>query len=214
MPPAELALQPDLATLSAWAVYGVVWGFVFVESGLLIGFLLPGDSLLFAAGLVAGTPGSPVNIVVLSIGAFIAAFAGDQLGYLLGRRLGRPWVARRQHPAWTEGLDRAEAFYERYGPVSIVAARFIPWVRTFVPFAAGMAHMDYRRFVVANLVGALLWGVGLTWVGWWAASIPVVRTIAYVVAGVAIATSFAYMAVEGVRALRRRRSDPPDSLEP
>ena len=199
-----LTLEPQLGSLPPWAIYLVVWAFVFVESGLLVGFLLPGDSVIFAAGLIAGTPGTGVNIVVLLIGLFIAAFVGDQIGYVLGRKLGRPWVEKRNRPTWNNGLARAEAFYEKLGGLSVIVARFIPWARTFVPFAAGVAKMDYYRFLIANAIGAWAWAVGITLMGWWAASIPVVKTISFAIAGFFITASLIYMGFVGVRALFRR----------
>lgn len=198
-------LQPELSQLSAWALYLVVWGFVFVESGLLVGFLLPGDSVIFAAGLIAGTAGSGVNIWILSIGVFLAAFIGDQVGYILGRKLGRPWVESRKRPMWNSGLDRADAFYENLGSLSVIVARFIPWLRTFVPFAAGVARMNYYKFLIANVLGALLWGVLITVMGYWAASVPAVKAISFSIAGFFIIASLIYMAFVGVRAYVRHR---------
>ena len=153
-------LTPDLAGLTATLVYLVVFGFVFVESGLLIGFLLPGDSLLFAAGLVSATEGSGVSLTVLVIGVLVAAVAGDSVGYAFGARLGRPWLERRAAGGRLDArhLRRAEAFYERFGWFAVVAARWIPWVRTFTPVLAGAARMPYRRFLPANIVGAVIWG--------------------------------------------------------
>ena len=204
-----LTLQPQLESLPAWGVYLVVWGFIFVESALLVGFLLPGDSVIFAAGLIAGSPGSSVNIIVLLVGCFLAAFVGDQLGYVLGRKLGRPWVEARKRPMWSNGLTRAEAFYERLGALSVIVARFIPWARTFVPFAAGVAKMNYYRFLLTNAIGALIWAVGITAMGYFAAANPVVRAISFSIAGFFIIISLVYMAYIGVRAFarhRRRRS--------
>ena len=144
---------PDLATLSTAAVYAVVWGFVFVECGLLVGFLLPGDSLLFGAGLLAGSPHSSINLPLLVGGTFIAAIAGNDVAYRTGRRYGRSWIHSREEGRAKEGLRRAEAFYERRGWWSVVIARWLSWVRTFVPVIAGTAAMDRRAFTSANLVG-------------------------------------------------------------
>ena len=151
MPVIALTLQPAMDSLPAWGVYLVTWAFIFVESGLLVGFLLPGDSVIFAAGLIAGTPGSSVNIIVLLVGSFLAAFVGDQVGYVLGRKLGRPWVESRKRPMWSSGLTRAEAFYERLGYLSVIVARFIPWVRTFIPIIAGTAAMALTTFAMGGL---------------------------------------------------------------
>ncbi len=202
-PPASL-LDPALGELSAWAVYAVVWGFVFVESGLLVGFFLPGDTILFGAGLLAGAPGSPLSVPLLAAGAFVAAVAGDQLGYVLGGRLGRPWLDRRARPSWRPHVRRTEDFYHRYGPFAVVAARFVPWVRTFTPFVAGGARMRYLPFLAANVVGAACWAVGLTLVGAWAATVPAVRDVAYGVAGLVITASVMLTAAGW---WRRRRAD-------
>jgi membrane-associated protein len=202
--PAAVDLSPDLAGLTATVVYVLVFGFVFVESGLLIGFLLPGDSLLFAAGLVAATEGSGVSLTVLIVGVLIAAVAGDSVGYAFGARLGRPWLQRRVGAGRLDGrhLRRAEAFYERFGWFAVVAARWIPWVRTFTPILAGAARMPYRRFLPANLVGAVIWGPGLLLLGHAAAADPTLRRTSYVVAGSFVAASLA-LAVVGI--VRRRR---------
>ena len=204
VPVIALTLQPAMDSLPAWGVYLVTWGFIFIESGLLIGFLLPGDSVIFAAGLIAGSPGSSVNIVVLLVGCFLAAFIGDQVGYILGRKLGRPWVESRKRPMWNTGLTRAETFYARLGYLSVIVARFIPWVRTFIPFAAGVAKMDYYKFLSANAIGALVWAVGITAMGYFAASNPLVRTVSFAIAGFFITISLIYMVFVGIRALYRR----------
>ncbi len=202
--PAAIDLTPDLAGLTATLVYLVVFGFVFVESGLLIGFLLPGDSLLFAAGLVSATEGSGVSLTVLVIGVLVAAIAGDSVGYAFGARLGRPWLERRAASGRLDArhLRRAEAFYERFGWFAVVAARWIPWVRTFTPVLAGAARMPYRRFLPANVLGAVIWGPGLLMIGHLAATDPTLRHTSYVVAGAFVATSLV-LAVVGV--VRRRR---------
>jgi membrane-associated protein len=202
--PAAVDLSPDLAGLTATVVYVVVFGFVFVESGLLIGFLLPGDSLLFAAGLVAATEGSGVSLTVLIVGVLIAAVAGDSVGYAFGARLGRPWLQGRVSAGRLDGrhLRRAEAFYERFGWFAVVAARWIPWVRTFTPILAGAARMPYRRFLPANVVGAVIWGPGLLLLGHAAAADPTLRRTSYVVAGSFVAASLV-LAVVGI--VRRRR---------
>ena len=201
---AAIDLTPDLTGLTATLVYLVVFGFVFVESGLLIGFLLPGDSLLFAAGLVSATEGTGVSLTVLIVGVLLAAVAGDSVGYAFGARLGRPWLERRAAGGRLDArhLRRAEAFYERFGWFAVVAARWIPWVRTFTPVLAGAARMPYRRFLPANIVGAVIWGPGLLMLGHLAATEPTLRHTSYVVAGAFVATSLV-LAVIGV--VRRRR---------
>ncbi len=198
--------DPNLASLGALAVYAVVWGFLFAECGLLLGFLLPGDTILFGAGLLAASPSSDVNLVVLVSGAFVAAVAGNEVGYLTGRRYGRGWLESRESGRALTQLRRTEAFYDRYGWFSVVVARWIPWVRTFTPVVAGTAAMRRASFTSANVVGALSWAVALPIVGYVAYQLPVVRTIAFTIAGIFITISLVGLAVLLVRdGLRRRR---------
>lgn len=193
-----------LDTLGPIAFYLAVWALVFVGTALFVGVFLPfltGDSLLFGAGLVAGTSGS-IDIWVLTIGVAIAAIAGDQVGYLLGRRYGRPYLTSRRGRWVRGGIARSERFYDLFGWWSVVVGRYIPWGRVFVPAVAGVANMEYWRFVTANVVGAFTWGVLITLMGYFAASIPVVRPVAYGIAGVVILASI----VAGVRAWRQDRT--------
>ena len=199
-----MELSPDLAALTTVAVYAVVWGFLFAESGLLLGFLLPGDTILFGAGLLAAAPGSGINLALLVAGAFISAVLGNEVGYLTGRRYGRTWLERRQSGRALENLRRAERFYERYGWLSLVIARWIPWVRTFTPTVAGAAAMRHRSFTSANIVGALPWAVGLPLIGYYAYRFPALRTVAYVIAGAFVAMSLASLVFMLIRDARRR----------
>ena len=204
MPPALDVLpdlSPDLGALTAAAVYAVVFGFVFVESGLLIGFLLPGDTILFGAGLVSARDGSGVSVVLLAVGAFVAAVAGDSVGYGFGARLGRGWLDGRvaQGRLDERHLVRAEEFYARWGWWAVVAARWIPWVRTFTPILAGTSRMPYGRFLSANVVGALTWAVGLTVLGYLAASTPVLKQVSFAVAAVFVLGSLVLGVVGWVR---------------
>jgi membrane-associated protein len=178
----------QLEGLSAGAVYLVLFTLVFVESGLLVGFFLPGDSVLFTAGLLAAEADSPLHLGVLVVGVFAAAVAGDATGYWTGRRFGRPWLLRRAGRG-ARHVERAESFYDRYGWWAVVIARFIPWVRTFTPIVAGVGRMPYSRFGSANLVGAACWGSGLVALGYVGHSVPWVKWAAYVVAGTAILIS-------------------------
>ena len=180
--------HPDLAGLTAGGVYLVLFTLVFVESGLLVGFFLPGDTVLFAAGLLSAHPDSPLSLTVLAVGTGAAAVTGDAVGYWTGRRLGRPWVERRSG-RMAAHLPAAERFYERWGWSAVVVARFIPWVRTFTPVVAGLARMRYPLFLSANVVGALLWATGLVLLGHVAYTVPWVRYAAYAVAAVSIAAS-------------------------
>lgn len=185
--------------------YLAVWGLVFVGTGLFVGAFIPfitGDSLLFASGIVAAGA-SGVNIAVLTVGTAIAAFAGDQVAFVLGRRLGRPYLQRRGGRRTQALIAKAEWFYRTFGWWSVVVARFIPWGRVFVPVIAGVAGMRYWRFVTANAVGTLVWAVGITVAGYFAASIPAVKTATYAIAIVCIAASV----IAGVRAWRADRRE-------
>ena len=164
--------------------YLVVWALVFAGTGLFIGAFVPfitGDSLVFAAGLVAATlPGT--DIWVMAIGVGIAAWLGDQVGYTLGRHFGRPYLSKRNGKWIQTGIAKSETFYNKWGWWAMVIGRFMPWARVFVPVIAGIARMNYYKFFSANLVGALAWGVGLTVTGYFAASIPAVKNASYLIA--------------------------------
>jgi membrane-associated protein len=168
----------QLSPVAPFLFYVVVGGLVFIETALLVGFFLPGDSLLFSAGLVAAVR-NDVNIVILVLTVFLAAFIGDQVGYVLGRKIGRPYFQRRNSKRMQKMLLKSERFYEKYGWWSVVIARYIPWVRTFVPPIAGTVKMNYYKFLSANALGAFLWGVGITLAGFYSGSIPWVKDISY-----------------------------------
>ncbi len=186
----ELAASFDsqFATLAPFVFYVVVAGIVFIETGLLVGFFLPGDSILFSAGLVAASQDN-VNIVILVTAIFLAAFFGDQVGFVLGRVIGRPYLDKRKSPYILKMVSNAERFYEKSGWWAVVAARFFPWIRTFVPPIAGAAKMNYYKFLSANFLGALLWGVGITLAGYYAASLPWVKSFSYAIAAFFITAS-------------------------
>ncbi len=175
------SFDTQLSPVAPFLFYLIIGVIIFVETGLLIGFFLPGDSLLFSAGLVAAAR-DDVNIVILICVVFLAAFIGDQVGYVIGRKLGRPYLQRRNTPRMMRMLARSEKFYERYGWWSVVIARYIPWVRTFVPAIAGTVKMNYYKFLSANVLGALLWGVGITLAGFYSGSIDWVKEISYWIA--------------------------------
>ncbi|HVL32265.1 MAG TPA: VTT domain-containing protein [Actinomycetota bacterium] len=138
---------------------------VFAESGLLVGFFLPGDSLLFTAGILAAA--GKLNIAILVPVVFVAAVVGDQVGYAFGARAGSALYKRPDSRFFKrEHLEKAHAFYERRGASTIVLARFIPFVRTFAPIVAGAARMRYRTFVTFNVIGGLIWAVGVTMAGY------------------------------------------------
>jgi membrane-associated protein len=177
----------------------VVWGLVFAGTGLLIGAFVPfitGDSLIFASGIVAANFPESINIWVLATGVFIFAWLGDQVGYTLGRHFGRPYLDKRQGVVLTKAISNSEKFYLAWGFWAVVVARFVPFARAIVPVIAGIGKMNYYKFFAANLVGAALWGFGLTVAGYFAASIPLVKNISYFLAVLFIAASL----VAGIRA--------------
>ena len=150
--------------LETFGVAGVV-AIVFAETGLLVGAFLPGDSLLFTAGLLASQ--HRLNLAVLIIGAVAAAIIGDQVGYGVGRRLGPKLFARPDARIFKQNhLTKASRFFERHGAKAVVVARFVPVVRTFTPTLAGAVHMPYRRFVTYNIVGGAVWASSIPIVGY------------------------------------------------
>lgn len=162
-------------TVGGLAVLALV---VFAESGLLLGFFLPGDTLLFVGGFLSSAAGGhhlpalPITALV----AFAAAAAGDQVGYLFGRRVGPALFTRPKSRLFDPAnVERANAFFERRGPAALVIARFVPIVRTFVPIVAGVGSMHYRRFVTYNLIGAFAWGAGITTLGYFLGEIDLIK---------------------------------------
>ena len=141
-----------------------VLAIIFAESGLLVGFFLPGDSLLFTAGLL--TSQGTLNLPVIMVGAALAAIAGDQVGYLIGKRAG-PALFKRPDSRFfkQKNVERAHAYFEKNGPKTVILARFLPVIRTFTPVVAGVGEMEYRRFVTFNVIGGVLWGAGVTLLG-------------------------------------------------
>jgi len=196
----ELAASFDaqLSSLAPFFIYLVTGLVIFFETGVLFGFFLPGDSILFSAGLVAAAHGE-VNILVLITVIFLAAFFGDQIGFVLGRLVGRPYLEKRDSPRMQSMIARSERFYEHTGWWAVVAARFFPWIRTFVPPIAGASKMNYYKFLTANALGALLWGVGITLAGYYAATLPWVKTWSYAIAAFFICASLVSALVNYLR---------------
>ena len=197
-------LADFLASSGAVLFYLAVWGLVFVGTALFVGLIIPfltGDSLLFAAGIIAGTASDHISIWILAIGVGVAAFAGDQVGFWTGRRFGKPVLTKRGGPWVRRAVARTERFYELFGWWSVVIGRYIPWGRVFIAPVAGISRMSYLRFATANVVGALTWAVAITVIGYFAASNPQVRVASYIIAGVVIAVSV----VAGIRAWRLDR---------
>ncbi len=185
---------------------------VFAESGLLVGFFLPGDSLLFFAGFLASSAGGHVlkgGLPAVAAVAFAGAVLGDQVGYLFGKKVGpslfdRP-KSRLFNPA---NIAKAQHFFEKHGPKTIVMARFVPIVRTFAPIVAGVGTMKYRTFVIYNLVGGALWGIGVTTLGYFLGEIDFIKNNIEIAAIVIVAVSLAPIAIEFWRHRRAASTTP------
>jgi membrane-associated protein len=168
-------LDPEtiISAAGPWALV-VVCAIVFAETGLLVGFLLPGDTLLVISGLLTNTSmvfGVDIWWVCLAIG--LAAFLGGEVGYLIGHKFGPSVFERKESGLFSvKNVERTNAFFERFGALAIILARFVPIVRTFAPVAAGVGHMNYKKYTLYNLIGAFIWGVGLTYFGYLIGYIP------------------------------------------
>ncbi len=153
--------------IQAIGVLGIA-AIIFAESGLLIGFFLPGDTLLFTAGFLAHQGVLGVNVHVMVLILLVAAVLGDNVGYWFGKKVGPRLFKKKDSVLFHhDNLARAEKFYEKWGPLTIIIARFTPVVRTFAPIVAGVSSMDYRKFMVYNLVGGVLWAAGITYLGYY-----------------------------------------------
>jgi len=166
----------EWATTLGGGLYGLLFLIVFCETGLVVTPFLPGDSLLFAVGALCAVDGSPVSLALVIGLLFIAAVMGDALNYSIGRRVGpsafrseRSWLLHKKH------LDRTQAFYEKHGGKTIILARFMPVVRTFAPFVAGIGEMRYRRFFAFNVVGAAAWVTSFSLLGYLFGNVPAVK---------------------------------------
>jgi len=175
-----LHLNPESINTLAHQVgpwlYVLLFGIIFAETGFVVTPFLPGDSLLFAVGAVAATPGSPINFPLVCVLLIVAAVLGDAVNYAIGHFLGPKvfsredsWLLNRRH------LLEAHQFYERYGSVTIILARFMPIIRTFAPFVAGIGSMTYRRFALYNVVGGIVWVLLFLVAGRWFGGLETVR---------------------------------------
>ena len=175
---ADVYLQQLVATYGAW-IYAILFAIVFAETGLVVTPFLPGDSLLFAAGALAG--GGTLNPGLTAVLLVVAAIAGDAVNYSVGRISGTRIIhLSRTNPRWgrwvkLEYIERAHEFFERQGGKAIVLARFVPIVRTFVPFVAGVAEMSYPAFALYNVTGALAWVAVCVGAGYLFGQVPIVR---------------------------------------
>ncbi len=171
-----------IAGFGAFALLGICF-IVFAETGLLVGFLLPGDTLLIITGVLTFAATDPTSLqsikidiwwVCLAIG--VAAFLGGEVGYLIGHKAGPRIFERRESGLFSiANVKRTNAFFDKYGALAVIIARFVPIVRTFAPVAAGVGHMNYRKYSLYNLIGAMIWGAGVTYAGYLLGSIPLVK---------------------------------------
>lgn len=190
--------------LVRWGGYVVLMAIVFTETGLFLGFFLPGDSLLITAGLVAAT--GALNIWWLNVLLILAAVIGDSVGYAIGWRIGPRLFTREKSLLFNpKHVERTRHFYERHGAKTIVIARFVPIIRTFAPVVAGVGQMAYRRFIVYNIAGGIGWVVSMTWAGYLLGqAIPNIGGHIHVVVAIVIVLSIIPIVVEIVRERRRR----------
>lgn len=197
--------------LNAWAAqlggwtYALLFAIVFAETGLVVTPFLPGDSLLFAVGALSSQPGSPIHIGVVGVLLCVAAILGDAVNYAIGRRLGprvfqseTSWLLNREH------LLRTQRFYEKHGGKTIILARFVPIVRTFAPFVAGVGVMRYPRFAMFNVVGGIVWVVLFLAAGYLFADLPIVEERFHYVILAIIGISVLPIAWEWLKAWRER----------
>jgi len=196
----ELALL--LVNYGGW-IYGILFLIIFCETGLVIAPFLPGDSLLFASGALWAAAGMPVELLALTLS--VASFCGDNCNYWIGRLFGSQ-TAKKAHSRFLNrrALERTHQFYARHGGKTIILARFVPIVRTFAPFVAGIGHMDYRRFLMFSLVGAVLWVGLLVSCRYLFGKLPMVQDNFALVIVAIIVFSLVPVAVEYVRARMRR----------
>jgi membrane-associated protein len=204
-----LLLLVDLPTLEEiiqWGGYAGLFAIIFAETGLLIGFFLPGDSLLVTAGLFAAR--GELDIVLLNALLCIAAVTGDALGYSIGLRAGHTLYNRPQSKIFRrDHLLKTKEFYEKYGGITIVLARFMPFARTFAPVVAGIAEMKYRRFALFNVTGGIGWIVSMTLAGYYLGRyVPGIEQNIEIVIAIVIFLSILPMIIKYLQTLRKRTS--------
>lgn len=199
-----LHIDQHLAALSAdygvW-IYAILFLIVFCETGLVVTPFLPGDSLLFAAGGIAAVGGMNIHVMVLLL--LIAAIIGDAVNFMIGKYFGAKLFANPDSKIFRRSyLDKTHAFYEKHGGKTIIIARFVPIVRTFAPFVAGMGDMNYGKFIRYNIIGAVLWVVLFSYAGYFFANLPIVKNNLGLVLGAIIIVSILPGMVEVIRARR------------
>jgi membrane-associated protein len=192
----------DFAWAHRFGVYGLLCAIIFCETGLIVWPFLPGDSLLFAVGAVAAAPGSPISLLLVIILLCLCANCGDVLNYAVGRRVG-PAIFTRQS-SWLlnqKHLAEAHRFYERHGRKTIILARFVPIVRTFAPFVAGIGQMPLARFIGFSISGGALWVILMTLSGYYFGTIPVVQKHFSIIVIAVVAISLIPLCIHRLRAV-------------
>jgi membrane-associated protein len=189
-------------------IYAILWLIIFCETGLVVTPILPGDSLLFAVGALASADDSELNIALLIILLTIAAVLGDAANYAIGHYLG-PRVFRFKGSRFfnKEHLMRTHRFYEKYGGKTIILARFVPIVRTFAPFVAGIGEMTYPKFALYNIFGGTVWVTAFLLAGYWFGSSPLVKTRFHLIIVAILVISVMPMVIEYIRARRQRKAE-------
>ncbi|HBI08771.1 DedA family protein [Franconibacter pulveris 1160] len=171
----DVHLAELVAAYGVW-VYAILFLILFCETGLVVTPFLPGDSLLFVAGTLSALPSNDLNVHLMVVLMVIAAILGDAVNYTIGRLFGAKLFSNPDSKIFRQSyLDKTHAFYERHGGKTIILARFVPIVRTFAPFVAGMGHMSYRHFAFYNVIGALLWVLIFTYAGYFFGTIPLIQ---------------------------------------
>lgn len=170
----DVHLQMWVTEYRTWT-YMILFFIIFMETGFVITPFLPGDSLLFAAGTIAAMPGEPLSLLLLILLLICAAFGGDNTNYAIGRLLGKTVYEKNYRLIRREYLDKTHAFYEKHGGKTLIIARFMPIIRTFAPFVAGVGTMRYLRFISFSIVGNILWVVSFSLAGFFFGNIPMVR---------------------------------------
>jgi membrane-associated protein len=202
------ALGPDIqGTLEGWGNVGfwIVVAIIFAECGLLIGFFLPGDSLLFITGLLIASGAITVNIAVACVILFIAAVVGNVTGYWIGYKAGPSLFSRPDSKLFKqEYVDHTHRFFERYGARAIVLARFVPIVRTFITATAGIGRMDFRKYFIFSAIGGFLWAVGVTVAGYYLGNIEFVKKNIEIILILVVLVSVVPMLIEYIRHRRAR----------
>ena len=206
---ATFIIKAFVGWIGPWAILGVML-VIFAETGLLIGFFLPGDSLLFTLGMFVGTGAVGVHIWVAAPLVWLAAVAGNQTGYLIGRKAGPAIFNKPDSRLFKqEYVERTSEFFERHGGKAVTLAQFVPIVRTFTPVIAGVGKMHYRHFITFNVLGATFWAFGITWLGYFLGSFEWIRenidTMILVIVFISVAPMLA-SAVSKIVKSRRQKS--------